>query len=142
MDPSLTDSEFISEVRDALAGLDQAKIPDATITQARDRYVLPLLNDRIDSNVDQERFDNVAILWTAEASFDAWLAFTRLRDAELETFTRPEKYKEQLTSRTNTALRQVNVTRPSEYPNTVISVKREDDSDWEKVQLEPGRWTA
>jgi len=42
---SLTDEELVEEVRKALAGLDDSKIPDDTIVQTANRFVTPLLND-------------------------------------------------------------------------------------------------
>lgn len=127
LDISLTDAELIDEVRNALAGLDTTKVPDDTITQTANRFVVPLLNEaaRNLTQDDQEGFDNAAIAWTAEMSFGAWLAFTRLRDREIETYTDPARYKKQLESRTNLALRQVDATRPPEVPNYHVSIKHD-----------------
>lgn len=130
-----SDSEFITEVRDALAGLDTTKIPDDTITQSRDRIASPALNDMTGSDPDQDYFDNALIMWTAELSFQAWLTFTRLRDREIEVFTNPDGYKKDLKTRTNQAFRVLGVTRPSEIPNTVVTVKHDDEE--RRVNLNP-----
>jgi hypothetical protein len=127
LDVSLSDSTFIDEVRTAMAGLDSTKIPDDTIVQAKDRFVEPLLNDspvNLTSD-DQDAFDNAAIAWTAEFAFDAWLTYTRLRDAEVEAYTDPNAYKRDLKSRTNKMLGVLGLTRPSDIPNQVISIQHD-----------------
>jgi hypothetical protein len=123
---TLTDQELVEEVRSALAGIDAGSIPDDTIIQAKDRFVLPILQKLLTDNVDQDNFDNAVVAWTAEKSFDAWLTYTRLRDSNLETYTDPEAYKEDLRERTNNALYVVDVTRPPEVPNTVVTVTLDD----------------
>lgn len=130
---SLSDAEFIDEVRTAMAGLDTNKIPDDTIEQAKTRFVVPALDDVTGDNPDQELFDNAAIAWTAEKSFDAWLAFTRLRDEGIEAYIDPNAYKEQLESRTNTSLSLLGTTRPSEIPHAVVTIKH--DGKERKVTL-------
>lgn len=124
---SLNDAEFIEEVRDALAGLDTSKIPDNTITQTGKRLVVPLLNDITGSlqEEDQDSFDTAAIIWTAEMSFGAWLTFTRLRDREVEAYTDPGMYKQDLQERTNLALQVLGATRPPEIPNHVVTIKHD-----------------
>lgn len=141
LETSLTEQEYIEEVRDALAGIDSAKIPDDTILQARDRVVVPLLNDlKSFESSDQTAFDNAAIMWGAELSFDAWMTFTRLRDREIEAYVDPNGYKEQLEARTKRVLGVLDITKPAENPQTVISVqhdgvKRKVDlsQEWETV---------
>lgn len=130
---SLSDSNFITEVRNALAGLDAQKIPDATIKQTRDRLVEPLLDDLTDSP-NQTLFDNAVIFMTAEYSFGAWMTFTRLRDREIESYVDPNTYQKNLETRTNQALGNVGVTRPPEIPNTVVSVAH--DGVNRRVQLD------
>lgn len=126
LDLSIEDEEFISEVRDALAGLDSSKIPDDTITQTAKRFVVPLINDIASVSEDeQDAFDNAVIAWTAEMSFGAWLTFTRLRDREIETFIDPGQYRSQLESRTNMALRIIGATRPPEIPNHTVTIKHD-----------------
>lgn len=128
---SLTDQELIDEVRDSLAGLDASKIPDSTITQTSERFVVPLLNDNIPSGVKnkqneyQNYFDSAVIAWTAELSFNAWMTYTRLRDAEVEAYTDPSNYKQQLKQRTDLALQLVETTRPSDIPNTTVTIKHD-----------------
>jgi len=135
MDTSLSDSDLISEVRDSLAGIDTSKIPDDTITQAADRFVVPLLNDISSVGTNkQDEFDNAVIALTAERSFSAWLAFTRLRDAEVESYINPQQYLTQLKERSNLALRQINASRPPEIPNQVVTVKH--DGKHRKVDLQ------
>lgn len=127
LDISLTDSELVTEVRDAMAGLDGTKIPDDTITQTAERMVVPLLND-ITGNLepsDQQSFDTAAIAWTAELSFAAWMTFTRLRDREVESYVNPDGYKKNLEERTNFALRLLDATRPPEIPNYHVTVKHD-----------------
>jgi len=106
---TLTDQELVEEVRSALAGIDAGSIPDDTIIQAKNRFVLPILQKLLTDNVDQDNFDNAVVAWTAEKSFDAWLTYTRLRDSNLETYTDPQAYKEDLRERTNNALYVVDV---------------------------------
>lgn len=136
LDTSLNDEELVSEVRDALAQLDSSKVPDETIEQAADRFVIPLLNDIISSpqQIDQKNFDNVVISWTAEKAFLAWLSFTRLRDREIETYIDPEQYLSQLEQRTDFALQVIDLTRPSQTPNEVITIKH--DGKKRKVDLQ------
>jgi hypothetical protein len=128
---SITNSELIDEVRDSLAGLDTTKIPDDTIQQTTDRFVVPLLNDNIPKEVKnkqseyQDAFDTAVIAWTAELSFNAWMTYTRLRDAEVEAYTDPKNYKKQLKQRTNLALQLVNTTRPSDIPKTTVTIKHD-----------------
>lgn len=128
---SLTDQELIEEVRDSLAGLDASKIPDSTITQTSKRFVIPLLNDNIPKEVKnnqseyQDSFDSAVIAWTAELSFNAWMTFTRLRDAEVEAYTDPGQYKQQLEQRTNLSLQLVETTRPSDIPKETITIKHD-----------------
>lgn len=127
LDISLTDVELVEEVRTALAGLDAGKIPDETIVQTANRFVVPLLND-VSKNISEENqaaFDNAAIAWTAENSFGAWLTFTRLRDREIETYIDAKQYRSQLEQRTNMALRQVNGSRPPEVPSHHVTVKHD-----------------
>lgn len=136
---SLEEANFLTEVRDALAGIDASKIPDDTITQARDRVVEPLLNDiGTYTASDQTKFDNASIMWTAEMSFDAWMTFTRLRDREIEAFVDPKAYKEMLKSRTDKVLGVLDVQRPPDVPNQVVTVAHDGekravdfDDDWE-----------
>lgn len=123
---TLTDTELVQEVRSALAGIDAGSIPDDTIIQAKDRFVLPILQKLLTDNVDQKNFDNAIVAWTAEKSFDAWLTYSRLRDSNLETYTDPDSYKEDLVERTNNALYVVDTTRPPETPNTVVTVTLDD----------------
>lgn len=128
---SLTDQELIDEVRDSLAGLDASKIPDSTISQTARRFVIPLLNDNIPNAIKtqqvdyQDSFDSAVIAWTAELSFNAWMTFTRLRDAEVEAYTDPKSYKTQLKQRTDLALQLVETTRPSDIPKTTVSIKHD-----------------
>lgn len=135
MDISLSDSELVSEVRDAMAGIDATKVPDDTIKQTADRLVIPLLNDITSIGSEkQDEFDNAVIMWTAEKSFGAWLTFTRLRDREVETFIDSEQYISQLEERTDMALKQVDATRPPQIPNTVVTIKH--DGKYRKVDLQ------
>jgi len=143
LDTSLSDAEFIDEVRDALAGLDDSKIPDDTIIQARERVVEPALNHigEYQDPEDQEIFNSASIMWTAETAFDAWMVFTRLRDREVEAYTNPEQYKEQLEERTNLLLDILGVTRPPDMPNQVVTiahdgVKRAVDLSQEWVEVD------
>ena len=129
----LSDTDFVTEVRDALAGLDASKIPDDTILQAKDRFVEPLLNEVTGASPNQEHFDNACIAWTAEKAFDAWMTFTRLRDSELELFTDPEAYRAKLKERTDNALYVLDATRPPQTPNEVVTVKH--DGKERKVHL-------
>lgn len=137
LNTSLNDSDFISEVRDALAGLDATKIPDDTITQARDRFVEPLLNDIGDykASNDQTDFDNASIALTAERAFAAWLKFTRLRDREVESYIDPDAYMEELKERTNQSMGILGVTRPPTVPNMVETIKH----DGEKIRVDLSR---
>lgn len=130
-DTTLTESELVQEVRDSLAGLDSTKIPDDTITQTANKFVIPLLNQNIPSSVEnnqseyQDEFDSAVIAWTAELSFDAWFEFNRLRDREVEVYTDGNRYAKSLENRTNLALQLVETTRPSELPNHVVTVKHD-----------------
>jgi len=124
LDYSFTESELVSEVRDALAGLDAKKVPDDTIAQTADRFVVPLLNSMGSyTNDDQTDFDNAVIAWSAEKSFDAWLTLTRLRDREVEAYVNPSQYRKNIETRTNDALYTLGVTRPPDVPNTIYSVQ-------------------
>lgn len=135
IDISLTDEELVQEVRDALAGIDDSKVPDDTIIQTANRFVIPLLNDISSVNIDnQDRFDSVVISWTAELSFDAWLTFTRLRDREIETFIDAKQYQRQLEKRTNMSLKLIGASRPPEIPNVVYTVKH--DGKKRKIDLQ------
>mgnify|MGYP000025780745 CR=1 FL=1 len=125
MDTNLTDAELVNEVRDSLAGMSEAKIPDDTIEQSAKRFVIPLINDLLGSEVDQENFDSVVIAWTAEKSFSAWLSFTRMRDREIETYLDPQSYLSQLKERTDFALRIIDLTRPPQTPNEVVTIKHD-----------------
>jgi len=130
-----SDQVLINQVRGALAGLDPAKIPDATIKQTKERLVVPSLNRlRTFYSEDQDKFDSAVVFWTAEMAFNAWMAFTRLRDAEVEAYTDPGGYKEQLKERTNLALSTLDVTRPPNTPNQVITVSH--DGVKRKIDLE------
>lgn len=135
LDTSLTDGELIAEVRDALANLDSSKVPDDTIEQTAFRFVIPLLNDILpkEPDIEQDNFDNAVIAWTAEKSFMAWLSFTRLRDREVETYLDPDQYLSQLEQRTDMALRVIDVTRPPQTPNEVVTIKH--DGKKRKVNL-------
>jgi hypothetical protein len=135
LDTSLTDGELIDEVRDALAHLDSSKVPDDTIEQTAFRFVIPLLNDILpkEPDIEQDNFDNAVIAWTAEKSFMAWLSFTRLRDREVETYINPDQYLSQLKQRTDLALRVIDVTRPPQTPNEVVTIKH--DGKKRKVNL-------
>lgn len=136
MDTSLNETELIDEVRDSMARIGSGKVPDATISQTAERFVIPLLNDLIDnySAIEQKDFNNAVIAWTAEKSFSAWLAFTRLRDREVESYIDSEQYLSQLKERTDFTLRVIDITRPPQTPNTVITVKH--DGEKRKVNLQ------
>lgn len=137
LDYSGNDSDLITEVRDAMAGLDTSKIPDDTITQEANKFVIPFINDITDSlnsNDDQDAFDNAVVAMTAERAFAAWLTFTRLRDREIETFVDPDSYKSDLEERTDMALRVLGTTRPSNIPNTVVTITH--DGKKRKVDLD------
>jgi len=133
-----TDNNLVGEVRDALAGLDGTKIPDDTITQTSDKFIVPLLNDlgNYDSS-DQDAFDNAVIAWTAELSFNSWLNFTRLRDREIETFIDPDSYTDNLENKTDLALRVLGISRPPDIPNHVVTIKH--DGAKRKVNLHQER---
>jgi hypothetical protein len=125
---SLSEEELIDEVRDALAGIDGSKIPDGTIIQTAERFIVPLLNDitgTLTAADDQNDFDNAVIAWTAEMSFGAWLTFTRLRDREVEIFIDSKQYKNNLKKKTNYALRMLDTSRPPEIPNHVVTIKHD-----------------
>lgn len=141
LETSLSDSEFITEVRNSLAGLDTTQIPDDTITQTRDRFVEPLLNDSsvVFQQEDQDAFDNASIVWTAELAFKAWMTYTRLRDAEVEAYVDPSRYQSNLESRTDQSLGILGVTRPPDVPNQVISVSH--DGEHRAVNLDKN-WTV
>lgn len=137
LDTSLTGEELIDEVRTALGMMDESKVPDSTIEQAAERFVIPLLNDispTLDPNTQQQDFDNAVIALTAERSFSAWLSFTRMRDREVEAYIDNEQYLEQLKERTDFALRQIDTTRPSQTPNAVVTIKH--DGVYRKVDLQ------
>jgi hypothetical protein len=136
LDTSLSDQELIAEVRDALGHLDKTKVPDDTIEQTFKRFVIPLLNDRLpkEPNIDKKDFDNAVIAWTAEKSFMAWLSFTRVRDREVETYLDPEQYLSQLRERTDLSLQIIDVTRPPQTPNEVVTIKH--DGKKRKVNLQ------
>lgn len=142
LDYSFTNTELITEVRDSMAGLSATKVPDDTITQTADRFVVPLLNDitgSLNANDDQDAFDNAVIALTAEKAFGAWLTFTRLRDREVETYIDPEQYISQLKERTNDALRILGTSRPPEIPNKVVTIKH--DGEKRKVDFS-NNWTV
>ena len=136
LDYSLKEEELLSEVRASLAGLDASKIPDETIIQTADRFIVPVLND-IKRKDDQDGFDNAVVAWTAEMSFNSWLTFTRMRDRELETFIDPDSYREGLEDRTNLSLRQLDASRPPDVPNHVVTIKH--DGVKRKVDLKQTR---
>ncbi len=125
METTLSDEELVSEVRDSLAGIDSAKIPDATIKQTKERFVEPLLNEVTGANPDQEKFDNAIIAWTAEKSFDAWMSYSRMRDSGIEFYTDPQNYQENLKERTDNALYLLDAMRPPQTPNKVVTVKHD-----------------
>lgn len=127
MDTSLNEKELIDEVRDSMAKMGSGKVPDDTISQTAERFVVPLLNNQISdySDISQKDFNNAVIAWTAEKSFKAWLSFTRLRDREVESYIDPEQYISQLKERTNLSLRVIDLTRPPQTPNTVVTIKHD-----------------
>lgn len=134
---SLSETDFVDEVRTALAGLDATKIPDDTIVQARDRFVEPLLNDikEYTASKDQDNFDNTVIALTAERAFAAWLKFTRLRDREVESYIDPDSYMEDLKERSDQSMGILGVTRPPTVPNTIETIKH----DGEKIRVDLSR---
>jgi len=137
-DTTLSQQKIVENVRKALAGIDDTKIPDDTIRYNSNRVVIPILNE-INTNLDsssssdQKKFDNAVIAWTAELSFDSWLTFTRLRDREIETFIDPKQYKSQLESRTNLTLNVIGASRPPDVPNVVETAKHPDE--WTRADL-------
>jgi hypothetical protein len=137
LDYTYNESELITEVRNAMAGVDQAKVPDETITQSADMIVVPLLNQitgNLDASKDQDAFDHAVVMWTAEFSYNAWLRFTRLRDREVEAYMDPQSYKEDLEKRTNFALRLLGTSRPPEIPNQVVTIKHDSDTKYVNVK--------
>ena len=114
--------------------MDSSKIPDNTIEQQADRFVVPVLNDIGDyaGPDDQDAFDNAVIAYTAERAFASWLTFTRLRDREIETFLDPEQYMEDLKERTNNSLKVLGATRPPQIPNHVETIKH--DGEWRRAK--------
>jgi hypothetical protein len=137
LDYSYTESELITEVRKAMAGIDSTKVPDDTITQTADMMVVPLLNQitgNLDASEDQDPFDHAVVMWTAEFSYNAWLRFTRLRDREVEAYMDPQSYKEDLEKRTNFALQILGTSRPPEIPNEVVTIKHNSGTKYVNVK--------
>ena len=110
---------IVAEVRDALSGMNDKKIPDDTITQAQKRFVEPAINDQLNDTVDQNLYDAAVISWTAEKAFDAWLTKVSMADAELKTEVDPEHFKQKLKDRTNQALHLIGVERKTVNTSTV-----------------------
>lgn len=124
---SLSDSDYISEVRDALAEIGTSMVPDDTITQAKDRWVQPGLNKFVGNNPDQTKYDNAAIAWGAELSFNAYLAKTQMTDSSLQVTVNVGSYRRQLKMRTDLALSVLGITRSQldSYPVIINSINLE-----------------
>jgi len=84
MSVDLADTEFETEVRDAMSDL--SVVPEDTIIQTKDRLVEPELNDKIldESEVTQQEFNTAAIYRTAERAFKTWLPKKSEAMGELE----------------------------------------------------------
>lgn len=112
IETSLTLPELVVEVRDALAALDDKKIPDETIVQQYQRFVLPKTQDILENkSPTQAQVDAVLIAWTAEKSFKSWLAKETQMFGDVQVGIDPEQYASQLEERTNEALETADVQR-------------------------------
>lgn len=118
---SLNDTDFIDEVRDSLAGFDSSKVPDDTITQQRDRFVEPAVNNGMTEG-GQDEFDNAVIAWTAERAFKSWLPTVLMSDGNFEIEKQVKEMRRHLEERTKLALQQVGMTPQSNNSNYVKSV--------------------
>lgn len=124
---SMSESQFITEVRSALAEMDAKKIPDDTITQAKDRFVIPALETRLSGNPPQDLFDNAVIAYSAERSFKAWLARRRMADSDLQVSVKAAMYKDNLEERTNEMLSLLGVSRPNSSARSAYTTRNETD---------------
>lgn len=107
------DSEFIDEVRAALAEIDATRIPDGTIEQQRKRVAAPHINNQLGPD-QQNAFDDALVFYTAEKAFDSWLTTVRFDDADLQIKVNPEHYREGLQERTDAVFDRIGITRPGE----------------------------
>lgn len=124
---SLSESEAITEVRDALAGLDQSKIPDSTIQQSLNRFSKPWVDQQVDPDAPQEVYEGAVIAYAAELSFNSWMMKTRMRDAELEVFTDPRVFKDKIQRRTDEVFTTLGISRPPRNKHYQKAVKADDE---------------
>lgn len=112
---SLTEPELVVEVRDALAGLDETKIPEDTILQQYERFVVPKLESLLDNkNPTDAQVDAIVVFWTAEQSFKSWFTKKQMMFGDVQIGVDPGSYQEELETRTNEALNAAGVERDLE----------------------------
>lgn len=121
-----TENQLIEEVRTALANLDDAKIPDATIVQQYKRFVLPELQSWFENDTpEQYHIDAISVTYTAEKAFKSWFVKQQQMFGDVQVSVNVTSYKEQLESRTDEALSAAGVERDMEGTG-VEFVKRTD----------------
>lgn len=109
---TLTHEEAVREVRNALAGLNNKKIPDETVEQAVFMFSKPWVEKQIPNTASNDAFEAAVIAYAAELSFDAWFSKSRMRDRSLEVFTQPRVWKKKLEQRTKQVFATHGVSRP------------------------------
>lgn len=111
----MTEQELITEVRTALAGLDDAKIPDATIVQQYKRFVLPEIQNWFENKSPEPYdIDAISITYTAEKAFKSWFVKQQQMFGDVQVSVNVTAYKEQLEDRTDEALSAAGVERDME----------------------------
>lgn len=107
---TLSDNEFITEVRTALGELDDDMISDATIMQQKDRFVIPYLEDKNVSG-SGETIDTAMIALSAEKSFNAWMKKSQIAGGQMNVTFNTEEYADNLAEQSSSALKQLNINR-------------------------------
>ena len=119
---SMTMNQMVTEVREALAGLDGKKIPDATIRQQYKRFVLPEMQEIFsDKVVEQYHIDSCCVIYTAEKSFKSWLAKQQMMFGDLQVSINVPVFTENLESRRKSAFRAAGVRMSTERESVEFS---------------------
>lgn len=116
---SISETEFVDEVRTALGGLDEDVISNDMILQQKKRFVIPELENKLKGknlSGEEQKVDTAIIALTAEKSFKTWVKKSQVTSGQTSMSISVESHKEDLEHQTAEALSQLGL---SETPGAV-----------------------
>lgn len=105
---TISDTNFVDEVRTALGELDNDVIADSMIRQQKKRFVIPELEEKgIDGSND--KIDTAVIAITAEKAFKSWLKKSQVTSGQTSVSINVTEHRQNLEEQSATALSQLGI---------------------------------